>query len=350
MRAAVLRRTGGPEVLGYEKVPTPTVAPGEVLIAVESVSVNQTLDLQIRSGASRRGVQLPHVLGVDPAGNVAEVGEGVDRLAPDDRVVVTSAIWCGKCEACTIGEQEDCSSTAHIGVHRWGGYAEYVVVPEANVHQIPASLAFDEASVIMRHAPTARNLLKTKAELSAGETVLAMGASGGLGSIGVQLAKLLGATVIAGAGTGERVTAALALGADYGVAYRQEPLAERVLDLTNGRGVDVVFENVGDPALWADVMASMARRARLVTAGAHGGGRVDVDLHRLYRQRLRLIGGAGHRETDIDRSLELAADGQLRANIATHLPLSHAAQAHRLAERRAVNGKIVLLPTERDRT
>lgn len=276
------------------------------------------------------------------------------KASTDSPLVTESSsprrIWCGECEACTIEEQEDCSSTAHIGVHRWGGYAEYVAVPEANVHQIPANLAFDEASVVMRHAPTALNLLKTKAKLSAGETVLAMGASGGLGSIGIQIAKLLGATVIAGAGSDERVTAALASGADHGVVYRQEPLVERVLDLTDGRGVDVVFENVGDPALWTDVMVSMARRARLVTAGAHGGGQVELDLHRLYRQRLRLIGGAGHRQSDIDQSLELAAQGQLRANIARHLPLSQAAQAHRLAEERAVTGKIILLPTEHDRT
>ncbi len=350
MRAAVFSRTGGPEVLGYEQVPTPSIASGEVLIAVESVSVNQTLDLQIRSGVSRRGVRLPHVLGVDPAGSVVEVGEGVDRLAPGDRVAVTSAIWCGECEACKTGKQEDCSSTEHIGVHRWGGYAEYVVVPEANAHQIPPSLAFDEASVILRHAPTAWNLLKTKAELRSGEALLVMGASGGLGSIGVQLGRLLGATVIAGAGTAARAAAAVALGADHGVAYREESLAERVLDVTNGRGVDVVFENVGDPTLWADVMVSMAHRARLVTAGAHAGGQVEVDLHRLYRKRLRMIGGAGHRRTDIDQCLEMASTGQLSANIATRLPLSRAAHAHRLAERRALNGKILLLPTEQDGT
>lgn len=346
MKAIVIRETGGPDVLRYEDVQPPTALDGEVRVTVESVSVNQTLDLQIRSGASGRGITLPHILGVDPAGTVAEVGGGVEHVSPGDRVVVTSAMWCGACDACSSNAHEDCAATQHIGVHRWGGYAESVVVPAQNVHHIPANLSFEQASVVMRHAPTGLNLLETKAVLQAGETVLVMGASGGLGSTGVQLAKMLGATVIAGAGTSERVRVAMALGADHGIAYREESLAERVAELTNGRGVDVVFENVGDATLWPKVMTSMARRGRLVTAGAHAGGQVELDLHRMYRQRLRLIGGAGHRPSDVTRSLELASTGQLRANIAVQLPLSRAADAHRLAEGRSTTGKIVLRPTD----
>lgn len=346
MKAVVLRETGGPEVLHIEQVPDPPVLATEVRVNVQSVSVNQTLDLQIRSGATSRGVTLPHVLGVDPAGTVAEVGDQAGEFVIGERVVVASAMWCGRCEACSLGAEEDCSSTRHVGVHRWGGYAESVVVPAANVHRIPDGLAFEAASVIMRHAPTALNLLDTKAGLRAGETVLVMGASGGLGSLGVQLAKQLGATVIAGAGTSDRVKAAMELGADHGVAYREARLDERIKALTDGRGVDVVFENVGDSTQWPRVIASMAHGGRLVTAGAHAGGRVELDVHQLYRRRLRLIGGAGHRPSDIRRSLELAGSGELSANVALRLPLAHAAEAHRLAEQRATTGKIVLRPMQ----
>jgi NADPH:quinone reductase-like Zn-dependent oxidoreductase len=346
VKAAVIRETGPPQVLSIENVEEPSLQLDEVRIRVESVSVNQTLDLQIRSGATKRGVTLPHVLGVDPAGTITEVGSSVTGLGIGDRVVVASAMWCNTCDACRRGEHEDCGATRHIGVHRWGGYAESVAVPAANVYVIADDLEFAAASVIIRHAPTAWNLLQTKVGLQAGETVLVMGASGGLGSTGVQLAKLAGASVIAGAGSSARVDVATKLGADHGIAYRETSLAEGVANATDGRGVDVVFDNVGDPTLWPDVVASMARGARYVTAGAHAGGQVELDLHRLYRQRLRFIGGAGHRPSDIQHALELAADGRLSANISARMPLSQAVEAHKMAELRLTTGKIVLQPQE----
>lgn len=350
MRAAIIHETGPPETISTEDVEAPTLESDEVRIQVASVSVNQTLDLQIRSGAAQRGITLPHVLGVDPAGTIIEVGSVVTGSQVGDRVVVASAMWCGTCVSCRAGEQEDCGSTRHIGVHRWGGYAESVAVPAANVHAIAEGTEFATASVVMRHAPTALNLLHTKAGLREGETVLVMGASGGLGSTGVQLAKLAGASVIAGAGSADRVDVAMRLGADHGVPYREASLADAVAEATDGRGVDVVFDNVGDPVLWPEVVASMARGARFVTAGAHAGGNVDLDLNTLYRRRLRFIGGAGHRPSDIQRALDLLAEGRLSANISRRMPLSRAAEAHELAERRMTTGKIVLQPQAADDT
>ncbi len=346
MRAMVIHDFGGPEVLSYEEIATPEPAPGEVLVRVHAVSVNQTLDIKLRQGTSRRGAKLPHILGVDPSGVVAALGQGVTAVHEGDRVVVASSMWCGACEACLCNEPEDCAKTGHIGVARHGGYAEYVAVPEANVHRIGDDLDFPDASVIIRHFPTSFNLLHAKAGLVEGETVLVMGASGGLGGAGIQVAKLAGATVIAGAGTADRVAAAMELGADHGVAYRKTDLAEAVAKITDGRGVDVVYENVSDPAMWDGVMASLARRGRLVTAGAHGGGHVELNLHQLYRSRQRLIGGGGHSPADMARTLEAANAGRLQTNIDRLMPLSQAVEAHRLAEARAITGKIVLLPQE----
>ena len=131
MKAVVIRQTGPPEALLIQDVDETELHVDEVRVSVESVSVNQTLDLQIRSGAAKRGVTLPHVLGVDPAGTIIEIGSAVIDLEVGDRVVVTSAMWCGACAWCQRGEQDDCGSTRHIGVHRWGGYAESVAVPAA---------------------------------------------------------------------------------------------------------------------------------------------------------------------------------------------------------------------------
>jgi NADPH:quinone reductase len=344
MKAIVLHQFGGPEVLSYEDVPDPLPAPDEVLVAVHAVSVNQALDLMVRAGRRKSAVSLPHILGVDPAGTIVAVGADVEDLRNGDRVAVSTSVWCGECGPCRDGVVEDCASPVHIGVHRPGGYAELVAVPARNAQRLPDGLDFGEAAVIMRHAPTAWNLLRAKAGLRAGETVLVMGASGGLGQVGAQIAKLMGATVIVGARTQQRVAAAMRLGADHGVPYGETDLTEAVMELTQGRGVDVVFENIGDASLWPQAFASLAQRGRLVTAGAHGGGGVTLDVRRLYGRRLTVRGGGGCNAQDIADAVEAAASGRIKALIDSRMPLEEAEAAHRLAEAGGHVGKIVLEP------
>lgn len=344
MRAVVLRHFGGPEVLQVEEVPDPEPAAGEVVVEVHAVTVNQSLDLKVRADGTARGTTLPHVLGVDPAGVVAAVADDVDTVAVGDRVAVVPHIRCGRCSFCLGGREEQCPNSRHIGVHRWGGYAEFVAAPAKNVVPVPDGVGFVDAAVILRHAPTAFNLLRTLADVQPGEEVLVMGATGGLGAAGVQVAKLLGATVIAGAGADSRVAVALANGADHGVNYRSTDLTEEVLRITDGRGVAVVFENISDPEIWPRAFASLAHGGRLVTAGAHGGGRVELDVRRLYGRRLRIIGGAGASRRDVTTALDAAAEGRLHAVVDRVLPLESAADAHRLAEKGGLLGKLVLAP------
>lgn len=339
-----MERFGPPEVLEYRDVPTPEPGPGEVLIRVRAVTVNRTLDLAVRRDGDDRGVTLPLVLGTDPSGIVDAVGEGVTRVAIGDHVAVSGSVRCGACPQCLAGHEEDCSKPGHVGVHRWGGYAEFVVVPERNAVTLPKDLPFPEASVIVRHAPTAWNLLENKGELKAGETVLVMGASGALGSMGVQIARLLGARVIAGAGTEAGCALAHELGAEHAINYRSESLDQAVMAHTGGRGVDVVFENISDPELWPRAFASLAPSGRLVTAGAHGGGIVALDCRRLYHRRLRIIGGAGSSPANRDSALAAAVAGRLRAVIDRILPLERAAEAHHIVGERGVLGKVVLTP------
>jgi NADPH2:quinone reductase len=344
MRAVVVREFGGPDVLQVEEVPDPVATAGEVVVEVHAVTVNRSLDLKVRADGTVRGTTLPHVLGVDPAGVVTAVGDGVDGVAVGDRVAVIPHIRCGRCSFCTGGREEQCPNSRHVGVHRWGGYAELVAVPATNVVGVPAGVDLVDAAVILRHAPTAFNLLRTLADVRPAESVLVMGATGGLGAAGVQVAKLLGATVIAGAGADARVVVALRNGADHGVNYRARYLTEEVLRLTDGRGVDVVFENISDPETWPKAFASLAHGGRLVTAGAHGGGTVELDVRRLYGRRLRVIGGAGAARRDVSSALEAAAVGRLHAVVDRVLPLDEAAEAHRLAEKGGLLGKIVLTP------
>jgi NADPH:quinone reductase len=186
---------------------------------------------------------------------------------------------------------------------------------------------------------------KVAAEVRPGEWVLVMGATGALGSSCVQVAKMFGAKVIAGAGTDERVEVAKTYGADFGTNYRKHDLTQEVMKLTANQGVDVVCENISDPTLWPAAFASLAVNGRLVTAGAHGGGSVTLDVKRLYMRRLRIIGAAGTSVADVEKALDAARQGKIRAIINRSMPLRDAAEAHRIVEQNQIAGKIILDPT-----
>jgi NADPH:quinone reductase-like Zn-dependent oxidoreductase len=344
MKAVIIERFGGPDVMKYRDVPTPELAPDDVLIEVHAVTVNRTLDIHVRESGDGRNPVLPLVLGVDPTGIIVQTGANVSAERIGEHVATTSPLRCGTCPACAAGRPADCITPVHLGIHRWGGYAEYVKVPAANTTPIPPALDFAEAAVIFRHFPTAFHLLDCKANIAAGETALIMGAAGGLGNAGIQVAKYRGATVIAAAGTDAGVALALELGADHGINYRTADLEARVNELTGGRGVDVTFENIGAPDLWPAAFNSLGGGGRLVTAGAHGGGTVTLDVKRLYRRKLQVIGGAGSDPKDVAATYEGAAAGRFKAAIDRVLPLSDVVEAHRLVNERAVTGKVVLVP------
>ncbi len=346
MKAILIRAYGDwRDVMRLEDVERPSPGPGEVLVEVHGVTVNRTRDITIANGIPNVPNALPLVPGVDPSGIVAAVGDGVTNLAVGDRVVVISRSACGTCEFCRAGLDGDCRSGVTFGIHRWGGYADFIAAPADNCRKIPANVSFHEATVFMRHCPTAIQLLDDKAGLKASDTVLVMGAGGGLGSTGVQIAGLMGATVIAGAGADERVQAAIELGAHHGVNYRTHDLVEEVMRLTDGRGVDVVFENISDPTTWPKAFECLAYAGRLVTAGAHGGGIVPLDARRLYTRRLRVIGGAGSSRRNAETALDMAKTGKLRCVIDGIMPLERLHDAYDMMGSNRVTGKLVIDPT-----
>jgi NADPH:quinone reductase-like Zn-dependent oxidoreductase len=335
MKAMVMRAYGPPDVLRLEEVPTPVPGPGEVLIRVHAVTVNRTLDLVVRAGEYARKPALPHVLGVDPTGTIEAVGPGVTERKPGDRVVSSLVVKPATAEAGPV----------MLGVHLWGGYAEFVVVPAAITSIVPDGLDFATAAVVARHGPLAFRLLGGEGQVEAGQWVLVMGAAGGLGSAGVQAAKSMGARVIGAAGGDDRVRTGLELGADAGINYRTQDLTAEVMRITGGRGVDVVFENMGDAELFPKALASLARYGRMVTAGAHAGRMVPLDLHHLYLNGLRIIGSTRQTPADVDHALAVAADGRFRVLIDRVMPLSEAVRAHEIVAARESAGKVVLDPT-----
>jgi NADPH:quinone reductase-like Zn-dependent oxidoreductase len=345
MKAVVIHEYGGPEVLTYEDVPNPRTGPGEIKIHVHAVSINRVLDVEVRKGNQRqRGVTLPRILGVDPSGIVVEVGPGVGDFKAGDRVTAMYRTTCGVCGPCCSGRSQDCADTIHLGIDRDGGDAEYICVPASGAIPVPERLSFAESSAVSQHAPMAINLLEDMAGLRQGETVLIMGAGGNLGSIGIQVAKALGARVICSAGSEARVDIGMGFGADFGINYNDRDLAIEVASFTGGRGVDVVYDNIANPNTFPKEIASMADGGRLVTAGAHGGPVVALDADAVAGRGLTLRGGTGRSAEQLSRAMNWAASGKINVHISRILPLSAAREAHILMEDPGA-GKIVLDPT-----
>lgn len=344
MKAVVLRSFGASDQLVLENVPDPGPKSDEVVVRVATVSINRSFDLSVRKGSYARGAVLPLVLGADPAGTIVAVGADVTEFKTGDRVAVMSTIACGQCHECRSDHSASCGFSETIGVHRWGGYAEYVSVPASNVARIPDRLGFGEATVIARHGAAAYNFLVDRGRLRAGETVVVFGASGALGAFAVQVAKMAGATVLAVAGAEDRADFARRLGADVAINYRSTDVEAAVFAHTKGRGADLAFESSGDPDVWPIALRCLAQTGRIVNCGAHGGGNVELDLRRIYIRRLSVIGAAGVSIANLDFALAAGAGGALRATIDRVFPLAQAGDAHDYVERERPMGKVLISP------
>jgi NADPH:quinone reductase-like Zn-dependent oxidoreductase len=333
MKAIVIRKFGDPSVLELEDAPQPALEAGEIAIKVRAATVNQTLDVALRAGKYARRPTLPHVPGSDAAGEVIAVAGDVKSPSVGDRVVCHPI----------IGRHPN-GAPKLLGVDTWGTYAEVVKVPANTVQIVPDALDFVTAAVVGRHGPLAFTQLRDRAQVKPGEWVLVMGAAGGLGSALVQAAKYLGARVIAAAGGDARVAAALELGADQGINYRKQDLTAEARRITGGAGVNVVLDNIGDPATFPKALASLAFQGRLVTAGGHGGGNVPLDVKYLYLNVLTIIGNPIDTPDNFRLALKVAAEGKLKVLIDKVLPLEQARRAHEIVEARSGIGKVVLTP------
>jgi NADPH:quinone reductase len=344
MKAVVIHRFGSPDVLSYEDVPDPQPREGEIRIRIHAATVNRVLDVSLRSGReTARGPVLPLIPGVDCAGVIDAVGPGVRHLRAGLRVAAAGIMPLEPCSEDAAGYS---GPTGMMGIKRPGGFAQMVTVPACAAIELPPGLDFHAAGVVARHVPTGWNLLVNVAELKPRETVLIMGAGGNLGSIGIQIAKnVIGAKVIAAAGSDARTAIGRALGADHVVNYATDDLHGEVMKFTQGRGVDVLYDNIANPNVLPAAFRTLGLDGRLVTAGAHAGPHVLIDFAHLYHNRITIMGRPGYNSADVQQCFAAAAAGKIKPQIAHVLPLSHAAQAHRMIESGEARGKIVLDPT-----
>ncbi len=342
MKAVVLRRHGGPDVLELTDLPVPEPGPGQVRVAVRAVGLNH-LDLWVRRGGPAFHLEYPHRLGSDVAGIIDLVGPGVDDLASGTRVVVSPGLSCGVCRACLSGRDNLCPRYGILGETRSGGYCQFLVVPRQNIAPFPGELSFPEAATSLLTFLTAWQMVARKAQVRPGETVLVQGAGSGVGVAALQIAKLFGARVIATAGSDAKLERLRQLGADEVINYQTQDFVAEIKGFTDRRGVDVVIEHVGGETFASSIKAT-ASGGRIVTCGATAGPKPAIDLRHVFFRQIAILGSTMGSKGDLLEVLGHVAAGRLRPVVDRVLPLSEAAEAHRLLESRQVFGKLALEP------
>ena len=340
MKAVLFRSHGGPDVLEYVEAPEPQITSNEVLVEVRACALNH-LDVWVRGGLPGIQIPMPHILGSDVAGVVRQVGELVTWVNVGDEVMLHPGVSCGHCVACLSGRDNMCPEYDMIGYRRDGGYAELLAVPAVNVIRKPANLTWLEAAAVPLVTVTAWHMLVTRADVRPGEDVLVHAAGSGVGSIGIQIAKLLGARVIATASSDEKLAKAKELGADDVINYSREDWPKEVKRLTNRRGVDVVFEHTG-AATWPGSISSLKNGGRLVTCGATSGYDAQTDLRQVFYRQLSLLGSFMGSKAELLDAMKFVTKGSIRPVVDRSLPLAEARRAHELMEDRGQFGKIVL--------
>jgi NADPH:quinone reductase-like Zn-dependent oxidoreductase len=342
MKAVIFEEHGGPEVLEYTEVADPQIKANEVLIEVRACALNH-LDVWVRGGLPGIKIPLPHILGNDVAGVVREAGELVTWVKPGDEVMVQPGVSCGHCAECLAGRDNMCLEYDIIGSGRVGGYAELLSVPGVNMISKPKNLSWPEAAALPLVTLTAWHMLVTQARIQPGEDVLVHAAGSGVGSMGIQIAKLFGARVSATASSDEKLARARELGADETINYTRDEWPKEVKRLTDRRGVDVVFEHTGE-ATWPGSLVSLKKGGRLVTCGATSGFDARTDLRQVFYRHLTILGSMMGSKAELLAAMKFVASGEIRAVVDRTLPLAEARKAHELMEDRAQFGKLVLVP------
>jgi alcohol dehydrogenase len=327
MRAIVIREHGGLDQLSLETVPTPRPGAGQALVRVHACGLNH-LDIFVRRGMPGKHTPLPFISGGDITGVVEAVGDGAAPAAAGQRVLVDPAVPGG-----AIGEDLP------------GGLAEYALVPAGNVIPLPDGMSFDEGAALPIAYGTAWRMLLTRGAIRAGESILVLGAAGGVGTACVQIAKMAGCTVYAAASGEDKLARLRDLGADYVINYRQVEFDREVWRLTDKRGVDVVVDYTGAET-WPRSVRSLRKRGRLLTCGATSGYQAPLDLRYVWVRELAILGSDGWTRDDLNALLDAVASKRIRPVIDRVLPLAATAEGQRLLEEREVIGKVIIHPLE----
>ncbi|HEY8257237.1 MAG TPA: zinc-binding dehydrogenase [Gemmatimonadales bacterium] len=341
MKALVLTGIGGLDHVAVADIPEPPPpGPGEALVGIHSAALNR-LDLFIAEGLKGITLELPHVIGSDGAGIVEQVGSDVSTVRPGDRVMIHPGISCGRCPACTSGEDSLCSSFCVVGEHRSGTAAEYIVLPAQNLAPVPPAMPWDRAAAFSLATLTAWRMLTTRARLIAGETVLIWGIGGGVAMAALQVAVLLGARAIVTSGSDDKLAVAAREGATATINHSAADVPAEVKRLTGGLGADVVVDSVGEQT-WQKSQRSLRRGGRLVVCGATSGPHVSIDLRRLFWHQWNLLGSTLGNRREYAEIVRLVHEGKLWPVVDRSVPLADGRSAVERLHRGEQTGKLVI--------
>ena len=340
MNAVRIHEHGGTDVLVWEEITDPAIKPDQILVQIKAAAINH-LDIWVRRGIP--GISLPMILGSDAAGIIKKVGQGVSNFIVGDAVIINPLIFCGKCEACIDGRENECPFIGIIGESTDGTNCDFIAVNERNLRKIPDNIDFESAASFPLAGQTAYQMLINRAQAKEDDTVLIWGSSSGVGSFGLQIAKAIGCNVIATGGSTAKCKQASDLGADISLNHYEDNILGAVKDFTNGNGVDVVFEHSG-ASTWDISMKVLSRHGRVVTCGATTGSKVSIDLRYIFFKQQSILGSTMGNVQALDAVIELIKTDRIKPIVDEIFSMEKIADAHKYFENSNQFGKVVLIP------
>lgn len=339
------------KILKIKEIPDPKPKPNEVIFKVKAAGLNYN-DIWGMRGKPI-AIPLPHVSGTDAAGEVVEVGEDVTNIKVGDRVVSHGNLTCRVCKACTDGREYDCPNRLVWGFQTgplWGGYCELVHLPEVNVAKIPDDVSYEDAAAASMVMMTAWHMLVGRAKIKPGQTVLVMGGGSGMGTFGIQIAKLFGCDVITTASP-DKLERCLKIGADYAVDHRKEDWHKEVFAISkelakrkgDAPGIDVIYEHIGG-SHWNKELTLLKYGATLVTTGATTGYDVQSDLRHIFFKGTNILGATQGTKAGLEEGLYWMSKGKIKSIIDSVYTFENAVEAHTKMLKGNVFGKILMKP------
>ena len=340
MKTVLFRRHGGPEVLEYTDFPTPEPGPGQVLVRLRAAALNR-MDVMVRNGWPGLKLELPHINGADGAGEVASSGMSVEGFEPGQPVVINPNLGCGKCEFCLAGRDNLCHDWHLLGETVRGTYAQFVAVPSRQLYKLPPGFDYHQAAAAALVYQTAWHSLVVRGRLQKDETILIVGAGGGVNTASIQIAKYMGAQVLVVGSSAQKLEMAEPIGADILIDRSKEAdWSKSVFLATNKRGVDVVVDNVGTTFMQS--LRTLRKGGRLLTVGNSGGPRFEIDNRYMFAKHLSIIGSTMSTIAEFNEVMDLIVTGQLKPVLDRTYPLKDAAAAQERLWNGENFGKITL--------